>query len=146
MGNQPAREISPTDSEVNMPITVALAIGFDPWLLASKNSAWRSAGCFVTEADSVAEAIDQLKSGDFDLILLDRSISPSKREDLTTLVRASGSLVPVVCLTDPLDSRVSATKASDPDVLLQRIAGHSASPKRPGPVRLKPLDEERRCA
>jgi CheY-like chemotaxis protein len=130
-----------------MPITVALAIGFDPWLLASQNSAWRSAGCFVTEAGSVAEAIDQLKSGDFDLVLLDHSIPAPSREGLTFLVRASGSLVPVVCLTEPLaNAGTSSIRPNDPDWLLQRITGQVAAPKRPVPVRLNLVRAERRCA
>jgi hypothetical protein len=129
-----------------MPITVALAIGFDPWLLASKNSAWRSAGCFVTEADSAAEAIDQLRSSDFDLVLLDHSIPPARREEITSLVRASGSLIPVVCLTDPLAGRTAPLSANEPDRLLQRIAGQLATAKKPTPGRLNPVDTERRCA
>ena len=77
-----------------MPVTIALAIGFDPWLVESQRTAWRSAGCFVTGVNSVGEAIEQLRCGDFDLILLDPSIPPASRDQVTALVRACGSLIP----------------------------------------------------
>jgi DNA-binding response OmpR family regulator len=117
-----------------MPITIALAIGFDPWLLESQRAAWRSAGCFVTGTGSMREAMDQLKSGDFDLVLLDHSISLQNREGMTSLVRASGSLIPVVCVTDApgnSDDRASLTIGPGPDALLQRILGLFSAPKRP---------------
>jgi len=118
-----------------MPITIVLAIGFDPWLLESQRTAWRSAGCFVTAAKSHRDAMDHLKGGDFDLILLDQRIN---REGMTSLVRASGSLTPVVCISDPPnDADATASRAPDnaPDAMLQRILGLLTGPKKPASER-----------
>jgi hypothetical protein len=78
-----------------MPVTVVLAVGLDPWLLASQNRIWRSAGYFVVSADSIAEAIDLFNDGDFDLVVLGDCISVESREKLTSMIRASGSQTPV---------------------------------------------------
>jgi hypothetical protein len=131
-----------------MPITVALAIGFDPWLLESQRTAWRSAGCFVTGTGSVGEAMDQLKSCDFDLVLLGHSVSLKNREGMTSLVRASGSLIPVVCITDPpgnADGSASSTLENEPEALLQRILGLFATPKRPASEWPGRANLEHRC-
>jgi CheY-like chemotaxis protein len=83
-----------------MPITVALAIGFDPWLFEAQRAAWRSAGYFVTATGSIEEAIRYFRCGDFDLVLLDNSIPRGTRDTLSSLLRTSGSLVPVYCAAD----------------------------------------------
>ncbi len=76
-----------------MPLMHVLAVGVDSSLLASlltsQRSAWQSAGCYVTCAGSIREAIVQLRDGDFDLILLDDSIPVESRERLTLLIRSS---------------------------------------------------------
>ena len=131
-----------------MPITIALAIGFDPWLLESQRTVWRSAGCFVTGTGSVREAMDQLKSGDFDMVLLDHSISLKNRDGMTSLVRASGSLIPVVCMTDlpgNADDSASSTIENEPEALLQRILGLFATPKRPASEWAGIANPERIC-
>jgi DNA-binding response OmpR family regulator len=122
-----------------MSITIALAIGFDPWLLESQRTALRSAGCFVTGAGSVGEAMAQLKSGDFDLVLLGHSIPLTNREEVTSLVRGVGSLIPVVCITDPAinsDDIASLRIENQPSSLLQRIAGLLAIQRRERPPEL----------
>lgn len=83
-----------------MPITVVLAVGLDPWLLASHNSTWRSAGYIVVPSDSIKEAMDHFKSGDFDLVLLGSLISAENKERLTSLIRASSSRTPVICVAN----------------------------------------------
>ena len=118
-----------------MPISVVLAIGFDPWLLESQRTAWRSAGCFVTAAKSNRDAMGHLRRGDFDLILLDQRIN---REGMTSLVRACGSLTPVVCITDPpndADATASPAFADAPDALLHRILNLLTGPKKPASER-----------
>jgi DNA-binding response OmpR family regulator len=132
-----------------MPVTIALAIGFDPWLVESQRTAWRSAGCFVTGVNSVGEAIEQLRCGDFDLILLDPSIPPASRDQVTALVRACGSLIPVVSITDVSSSEhtVAASPAErNHDALLQRILGLLTTRKRPLPERFSPANQQRKCA
>jgi DNA-binding NtrC family response regulator len=83
-----------------MPITVVLAVGLDTSFLESQTSAWRSAGFSITFARSIREAIIHFKDGDFDLVLLGRSIPSDSKERLTFLIRASGSRVPVVCIAE----------------------------------------------
>jgi len=95
-----------------MPVTVVLAVGLDTTLLEEQISDWLSAGLFITSAGSIREAIVHFKNGDFDLVLLGCSIPSDSRERLTFLLRASGSRVPVVCVTDissDCDSFVDAT-------------------------------------
>lgn len=79
-----------------MPITVVLAVGLDPWLLATQTRVWRAAGYFVVSADSIGEAVDLFNDGDFDLVVLGDSVSIENRETITSLIRASGSRTPVV--------------------------------------------------
>jgi DNA-binding response OmpR family regulator len=107
-----------------MSITVVLAIGMDSWVLEAQRKAWQSAGYFVTSAGSIRDAIDDFQSGDFDLVLMSHSIPTEKRERLTSMIRATGSRVPVVCVTNsPSDweSFAGATVKSEPSDLLQRI-------------------------
>ena len=81
------------------PLTRILAVSPDPDLLASRCSILRSAGHVVEQATSIDEAIERLQAGAFDLVLLCHSIAIEERNRLTCLIRASGSLVPVVYLT-----------------------------------------------
>ncbi len=119
-----------------MPIIIALAIGFDPWLFESQRTAWRSAGCFVTATGSIEEAIGHFSHGDFDLVLLDHSIPSATRDNLTSLLRRSGSLIPTYC---PVDSsgNVDGFKRAvtdGPHALAQWIGGLSAIQARKPPV------------
>jgi DNA-binding response OmpR family regulator len=107
-----------------MPLMLVLAVGVDSSLLTSQRSAWQSAGCYVTCAGSIREAIVQLRDGDFDVILLDDSIPMESRERLTFLIRASGSQIPVGCITESssgADRFVGATTPDEPDRLLRAI-------------------------
>jgi len=64
------------------------------------------------------------RDGDFDLILLGDSIPADSRERLTYLIRASGSRIPVVRLTDSssdCDSFADATIRNEPMRLMQNI-------------------------
>jgi DNA-binding response OmpR family regulator len=107
-----------------MPLTVLLAVGLDSSLLESQRSVWRSAGYYVTAAGTIREGIAQFHEGDFDLVLLSHSLPAESRERLAFLIRASGSRVPVVCVSDSssgCDTFADATIQSGPDYLLQGI-------------------------
>jgi hypothetical protein len=107
-----------------LPLTIVLAVGVDSSFLASQRSIWQSAGCHVTSAGSIREAIIHFRDGDFDLILLGDSISIENRERMTFLIRASGDRIPVVCVTDSPgghDSFADATLQSERNDLLQVI-------------------------
>ena len=84
-----------------MSINVVLAVGMDLWVLERKRKVWREAGYFVTPAGSVREAIDDFRSGDFDLVVMSASIPAESRERFTSMIRAAGSSVPVICATNP---------------------------------------------
>lgn len=81
-----------------MPLTVILAVGLDSWKLAAQSSLLRSAGYVIVSARTIQDAIDHFKAGDFDLVLLDNSISVESKERLTFLIRASGSRTPVASI------------------------------------------------
>ena len=81
-----------------MHIVVVLAVGLDSWRLTSESSDLRSAGYVVISADSIGHAMEQFRVGDFDLVLLGRSISAEHKERLANLIRACGSRTPVVCV------------------------------------------------
>jgi len=107
-----------------MSITVVLAIGMDSWVLEAQRKAWQSAGYFVTSAGSMREAIDDFRGGDFDLVLMSHSIPAQSRERLASLIRASGSHVPVVCVANSVgegDAFADATIKNEPNNLLQSI-------------------------
>jgi len=108
-----------------MPIAVILTIGVDLFLSGSQSKAWQSAGYRVTPVGSIRDAIDYIRYGDFDLVLMGDSIRPADRERLTFLIRASGSRVPVVCVTASASDCApfaDATVTSEPDKLLRCTA------------------------
>lgn len=82
-----------------MPTTIVLAVCLDSLLPGPQAAAWSSAGYIFITANSIKDAIDHFKAGDFDLVVLGQSLPADARERLTFLVRATGSRVPVVCLT-----------------------------------------------
>ncbi len=83
-----------------MRVTVVLAVGVDSEALEAESTLWRSKGYFFIAAQTIQEAIAHFHAGDFDIVLLDDSISLEKRERLAFLIRASGSQTPVVCMGD----------------------------------------------
>jgi DNA-binding response OmpR family regulator len=102
-------------------LTVVLAVALDSSLLRNQSSVWRAAGYMVTSAGSIREAIGHFKAGDFDLVLLGDSISIEDRERLSFLIRASGSLTPIVCVaksSGACDSFADATLKNDASELL----------------------------
>jgi len=106
------------------PMTVILVVGVDLSLSRSQDMVWQAAGYSVTPARSIRDAIVAIRYGDFDVVLMGDSIALCDRERLTFLIRASGSRVPVVCMTDsPGDCEgfAFATARCEPNALLQSI-------------------------
>ncbi len=104
-----------------MELTLVLSVGLDPELLINRNLALQSAGYTVIRAFSLNAAMDCFKTLDFDLVLLCQSIPPKDKDRLTSWIRASGSRIPVVSVSEKLyerDSFADATVYSDPEVLL----------------------------
>ncbi len=113
-----------TAATLFMPITVILGVGVDLLLSKSQSLAWQSAGYRITASGSIRDAIDRIRYGDFDLVLMGDSLPLCDRERLTFLIRASGSGVPLVCITDsPSDCAAfaDATISSEPTRLLQCV-------------------------
>src|ERR1039457_1499050 len=107
-----------------MRIRVVLAIGLSSLRYLTESSAWQSAGYFVTSASSINEAIEHLRMGDFDLLLMGHSIPAESRERLSFLIRASGSRIPiayVVNANSDCDDFVDANLRNEPDDLLKGI-------------------------
>lgn len=112
-----------------MPLTLVLAIGLDSLSLGIRNSLLQSAGYIVVSALSLKEAANQFLNGDFDLVLLDNSLPRKVRDRITSLIRISGSRIPVVSIASETfasedghdDSFVDATFDGHPDNLLRGI-------------------------
>jgi CheY-like chemotaxis protein len=108
-----------------MPHTTILVVGQDPALLETRGAILRTAGCVTIPALSIDEAIVHFVARDFDLVLLCHSMPAPNRYRLTSLIRATGSLTPVVTVA-PLtgqvpDSVTDATIAAEPERFLSGI-------------------------
>jgi hypothetical protein len=86
--------------EVIMPLTVVLAVGSDSSLPPGQGSGWQSSGYIVTFKSSIGNAAGRLRSGDSDRHLRGRSVPAHSEERLTSLIRSTGSRIPVVDVTD----------------------------------------------
>ena len=112
-----------------MPLTLVLAVGLDSLSLEIRNSLLQSAGYIAVSAHSLKEAANQFLNGDFDLVLLDNSLTTKDRNRITSLIRVSGSRTPIVSIAsettasrnDRDDSFVDATFDDNPDSLLRGI-------------------------
>src|SRR5580692_7168759 len=107
-----------------MQIAVVLAVGFDLSLMRTRNLVLQSAGYIVESASSLREAVDRFQTGDFDLVLLCHSIPTKDRDHLTCLIRATGSLTPVVSIARNLGecaAFVNATLEDGPNKFLAGI-------------------------
>ena len=112
-----------------MSLTLVLAVGLDSLSLEIRNSLLQSAGYIAVSAHSLREAANQFLNGDFDLVLLDSSLTTKDRNRITSLIRVSGSRTPIVSIAsettasknDRDDSFVDATFDGHPDNLLRGI-------------------------
>jgi CheY-like chemotaxis protein len=80
----------------------------------------QGAGYTTVSAFSIKEAADRFLSGDFNLVLLDNSLSAREKDRLMSLIRASGSLTPVVSIASLYGQESSfadMTVDCDPDRL-----------------------------
>ncbi len=110
--------------------TAILAVGLDSPMTEVDRRTWQSEGYFVTWTNSIREAIEWFRVGDFDLVLLGGSIPPESRERLAFLIRASGSNTPVVSIADSrsdCDAVDDATSGHEPKEVFRRIGEILAS-------------------
>jgi CheY-like chemotaxis protein len=106
-----------------MSLTIVLSIGFDPSLLETRSLVLQSAGYMVESASSLKEAVNRFQSGDFDLVLLCRSVPRKDRDHLTSLIRASGSRIPIVSIAGNLGERDAFANATPEDGPNNLLAG-----------------------
>ena len=108
-----------------MALTLILAVGHDRELLGTRSAILQTAGCVAIPAFSMNEAIEHFMANDFDLVLLCHTIAAPDRDRLTSMIRATGSLTPIITIA-PLTSHISdavadATIAADPEGFLRGI-------------------------
>lgn len=72
--------------------TLILSVGLDPVNLFARETVLRSAGYTVVSAMSVKEAFHLFQNGDFDLMILGKTLPAKDRERLTCLIRVSESV------------------------------------------------------
>jgi hypothetical protein len=111
-------------AEVFMMPGLVLAGGFEPSLMTARMLVLQSAGYLVVRGSSLKETVDQLQSGDFDLILLCHSCLATNRERPTSLIRASGSRISIVSIAGSLgecDAFANATLEDGPNRFLAGI-------------------------
>jgi len=107
-----------------MALTVVLSVGLDPQLLETRNLVLQSAGYIFVSAYSIKEAVERFQQGDFDLVLLCHSVPAKEKDHLFCWIRASGSRIPVVCVSGnpcPGDVVVGVTVSNEPGALLRGI-------------------------
>lgn len=96
-----------------MPQALVLSVGLDVRILDTRELILRSAGYSVVSATSIKEAVFLFKDGGFDVIVLCHTLSAKDCERLTGAVRASGSRIPIVCVSDStLDNHNSFADAT----------------------------------
>jgi CheY-like chemotaxis protein len=85
----------------------------------------RSAGHIVVSATNIKEAVHLFQEGDFDLIVLCHTLPRIDSERLTSLIRASGSRIPILCVAGvergEYNTRADAIPDKDPVAFLRRI-------------------------
>jgi len=107
-----------------MALTLVLSVGLDPEVLGIRNIVLQSAGYTALRATSLKAAVDCFQALDFDLILLCQSIPAQEKSRLTSWIRASGSRIPIVSVSEKpcqRDAFADVTAESDPKALLAGI-------------------------
>jgi CheY-like chemotaxis protein len=86
-----------------MKAALILFVGKDALIMDARTSPLRAAGRTVVSAFSIKKAAERFLGCDFDLILLDNSLPAIDADRITCLIRASGSLAPVVSIASERD-------------------------------------------
>ena len=108
-----------------MELTLVLSVGLDAVLVNTRNLVLQSAGYTVVRAYSLIAALDCFKTFDFDLVLLCQSLPASEKDRLTSWIRATGSRIPVISVSEKHSQRdafADASVESDPEALLACIS------------------------
>ena len=103
--------------------TVILSVGLDPLNLYAREAVLRSEGYIVVSAMSIKEAYHLFENGDFDLMILGRTLAARDRERLTCLIRASGSRIPIASIASTPWEQSVFSDAILPDDPIELAAG-----------------------
>jgi CheY-like chemotaxis protein len=105
--------------------TLVLSVGSDAVLLDTRDQILRTAGYVVISAASINEAVHLYRDGDFDLVVLCHSLPAKDCERLTCFIRASGSRIPIVCVSGAAlaeqNAFVDATLDKNPVAFLREL-------------------------
>jgi len=108
-----------------VPQDLVLSVGLDARILDTRELILRSTGYSVVSAISIKEAVFLFKDGGFDVIVLCHTLSTKDCERVTGAVRASGSRIPIVCVSDATSDNHSsfadATVDKNPAAFLEAI-------------------------
>lgn len=117
-----------------MALTLVLSVGLDPELLGTRNLVLQTAGYTTVRAYSLKAAVECFQTLDFDVIVLCQTIPAKDRGRLTAWIRASGSRIPVVAVSEKACQDATfagVTVGSDADALvagLQKALNNHATP------------------
>jgi CheY-like chemotaxis protein len=106
--------------------TLVLSVGSDPMLLDTRNLLMQAAGYIVVSVNSLKEAFPLFQDGDFDLVILCHTLPQQDRERLTSLIRASGSRVPIHAVSvgaSQCDVFAAATLEKTPVEFFEAVGG-----------------------
>jgi CheY-like chemotaxis protein len=103
--------------------TLILSVGIDPLTLYAREAVLRSAGYIVVSAMSIKEAFHLFLDGDFDLMVLCHTLPVRDRERLTCLIRASGSRIPVACISGTPGEQTAFSDATLEENSVESLAG-----------------------
>lgn len=78
------------------PPILILNVGHDPTLVRTRSLLLQTAGYLVDSSCSTDDAVRRFCSGDFDLVVLCRSIPEEERRRLLHAIRDCGSSIPVI--------------------------------------------------
>jgi CheY-like chemotaxis protein len=108
-----------------VPQVLVLSIGMDETVLDTRALILQSAGYTVVSAMAVQEAATLLLNSDFDIIVLCHTVPTKDSKRLISMVRASGSRIPIVTVTSdafgPQSSIADATLDKEPVAFLREM-------------------------
>ncbi len=110
-------------NQATMSETLILSVGIDPLTLCAREAVLRSAGYIVVSAMSIKEAFHLFLDGDFDLMVLCHTLPVRDRERLTCLIRASGSRIPVACISGTPGEQTAFSDATLEENSVEFLAG-----------------------
>lgn len=103
-----------------------LSVSRDVMLLACRNAVLRQAGYVVETTMNDENALEIVRRGSIDVVVLGDSISPTQRSALTQAIRQINSKLPVIVLklsseTPPSEATAWMDSLDGPQILLAKL-------------------------